>query len=246
MNAELYVKLNCINGEGPVWDQVRQRLSFIDVFGNCIYTCTEDGLRRVDVGENIGCAVPRELGGWAAGLLTGWYLVDAESGEKRLLCDPEPNPATRCNDGKADPFGNLWIGCMSRSLDSGYTSADYDGSAVVMHGIILASTHQERNEERFIRSKYILMAFSRSISSDSSPFTRSVGTMSIEAIENSSSSGSDEATAMKAAASRISSASLARQNARISSGEIMAPSSEAITEMISAAPGLSSSRLSPR
>ena len=119
MNAELYVKLNCINGEGPVWDRVRQRLSFIDVFGNCIYTCTEDGLQRVDVGENIGCAVPRELGGWAAGLLTGWYLVDGKSGEKRLLCDPEPNPATRCNDGKADPFGNLWIGCMSRSLDSG-------------------------------------------------------------------------------------------------------------------------------
>lgn len=114
MKAELYIQCRCINGEGPVWDAAHQCLRFIDVFGNCIHTWENGRLSTVDVGENIGCAVPRAGGGMVAGLLSGWYAVDLDSGEKKFLCNPEPNPATRCNDGKADPLGNLWIGNMSR------------------------------------------------------------------------------------------------------------------------------------
>lgn len=67
-----------------------------------------------------------------AGLLSGWYTVDLKTGEKQFLCDPEPNPRTRCNDGKADPFGNLWIGCMSRSLDSGAGEAQPEAGLYCM------------------------------------------------------------------------------------------------------------------
>lgn len=96
MKAELYIQCRCINGEGPVWDAQRQCLRFVDVFGNCIHTWDNGTLTTVDVGENIGCAVPRADGGMVAGLLSGWYAVDLDSGEKRFLCDPEPNPVTRC------------------------------------------------------------------------------------------------------------------------------------------------------
>lgn len=132
MKAELYIQCRCINGEGPVWDAQRQCLRFVDVFGNCIHTWDNGTLTTVDVGENIGCAVPRADGGMVAGLLSGWYAVDLDSGEKRFLCDPEPNPVTRCNDGKADPFGNLWIGNMSRSLDSGAGEAQPEAGLYCM------------------------------------------------------------------------------------------------------------------
>ena len=133
MKAELYIQCRCINGEGPVWDAQRQCLRFVDVFGNCIHTWDNGTLTTVDVGENIGCAVPRADGGMVAGLLSGWYAVDLDSGEKRFLCDPEPNPVTRCNDGKADPFGNLWIGNMSRSLDSGAGEAQPEAGLYCMN-----------------------------------------------------------------------------------------------------------------
>ena len=132
MKAELYIQCRCINGEGPVWDAAHQCLRFIDVFGNCIHTWENGRLSTVDVGENIGCAVPRAGGGMVAGLLSGWYAVDLDSGEKKFLCNPEPNPATRCNDGKADPLGNLWIGNMSRSLDSGAGEAQPESGLYCM------------------------------------------------------------------------------------------------------------------
>ena len=139
MKAELYIRCSCINGEGPVWDEARQCLHFVDVFGNCIHTWENGVLSAVEVGENIGCAVPRSGGGMVAGLLSGWYAVDPASGEKRFLCDPESNPRTRCNDGKADPFGNLWIGNMSRSLDSGAGEAPPGRSSPCSQGSILAT-----------------------------------------------------------------------------------------------------------
>ena len=132
MKAELYIRCSCVNGEGPVWDEARQCLHFVDVLGNRIHTWENGELTTVEVGENIGCAVPRSGGGMVAGLLSGWYTVDLKTGEKQFLCDPEPNPRTRCNDGKADPFGNLWIGCMSRSLDSGAGEAQPEAGLYCM------------------------------------------------------------------------------------------------------------------
>ena len=132
MKAELYIRCSCVNGEGPVWDEARQCLHFVDVLGNRIHTWENGELTTVEVGENIGCAVPRSGGGMVAGLLSGWYAVDLKTGEKQFLCDPEPNPRTRCNDGKADPFGNLWIGCMSRSLDSGAGEAQPEAGLYCM------------------------------------------------------------------------------------------------------------------
>ena len=124
MTVERYVKAECIIGEGPVWDDADGTLYFIDLLGNRIYSYN-NMLQSMDVGENIGCAVLRQNGGMIAGLLTGWYFVDFPVGGKEFVCDPEADdPNTRFNDGKVDPFGRLWSGTMSRSLDTGYGEAE--------------------------------------------------------------------------------------------------------------------------
>lgn len=109
MKAELYIRCSCVNGEGPVWDEARQCLHFVDVLGNRIHTWENGELTTVEVGENIGCAVPRSGGGMVAGLLSGWYAVDLKTGEKQFLCDPEPNPRTRGKRGNREDSRTLGL-----------------------------------------------------------------------------------------------------------------------------------------
>ena len=83
MKAELYIRCSCINGEGPVWDEARQCLHFVDVFGNCIHTWENGVLSAVEVGENIGCAVPRSGGGLIEPLE---QLRNGGGTSERLVC----------------------------------------------------------------------------------------------------------------------------------------------------------------
>ena len=47
MKAELYIRCSCVNGEGPVWDEARQCLHFVDVLGNRIHTWENTPCQRV-------------------------------------------------------------------------------------------------------------------------------------------------------------------------------------------------------
>ena len=117
---ELYIRSNCINAEGPVWDAASQTLYFIDVEAGKIFSYKDGQLVSQEVGEQIGCAVLREQGGMVAGLKSGLYTVDFPDGEKRLLTDPEADiPGNRFNDGKVDPAGRFFAGTMALSSEEG-------------------------------------------------------------------------------------------------------------------------------
>ncbi len=127
MVPELYIKTNCTIGEGPVWDEDAQTLYFIDILGQKIFSHDGKKLTEMSTGRNIGCAVLREKGGMAAGMIGGWYFVDFPDGEITFIGDPEAdNPESRFNDGKADPAGRFWTGTMSTKLDTGYGEAGPD------------------------------------------------------------------------------------------------------------------------
>ena len=118
MNREpqLYVKANCINAEGPVWDERTETLYFIDVEAGKIFSYREGKLASWDAGEQIGCAVLCETGGMIAALRSGLYAVDFPDGGKQFLGDPEADvPGNRFNDGKVDPAGRLLAGTMALS-----------------------------------------------------------------------------------------------------------------------------------
>jgi sugar lactone lactonase YvrE len=102
-------------GEGPVWDAGLGELVWVDI---------ERGLVRrwrpgeadvsLDVGQPVGCAVPRGGGGLALALRDGFALLPAAGGRPRLVAPVEQQRSdTRMNDGACDSRGRIWAGTMS-------------------------------------------------------------------------------------------------------------------------------------
>ncbi len=102
-------------GEGPVWDERRQCLWFVDIEGKCIH--------RYDpgAGSKVSVAVPVRVTAVAAArdqqLIAatehGFAWLDPETGALTPIHDPEAHlPDNRFNDGKLDPAGRFWAGTM--------------------------------------------------------------------------------------------------------------------------------------
>jgi len=70
VKPELYVDTKCVIGEGPVWDERTDTLYFVDLLDNKIYSYDGQTLKKMQMKENMGCAVLREKGGMVAGLLS--------------------------------------------------------------------------------------------------------------------------------------------------------------------------------
>ena len=120
MKPELFIKSECINAEGPVWDDETGTLYFIDVEAGRIFSYKDGKLLSWEAGEQIGCAVLKKGGGMIAALKSGLYEVDFPNKGKRFLCDPESDlPGNRFNDGKVDPAGRLLAGTMALSSKEG-------------------------------------------------------------------------------------------------------------------------------
>ena len=68
----------------------------------------------IDVGQPVGCAVPRAGGGLALALRDGFALLSADGGRPQLVAPVEQQRSdTRMNDGGCDSRGRFWAGTMS-------------------------------------------------------------------------------------------------------------------------------------
>jgi sugar lactone lactonase YvrE len=107
-------------GEGPVWDSVREELIWVDIDRGLVHrrSCGRADL-TVDVGQPVGCAVPRAGGGLALALRDGIGLMPPGAGEARLVAPVERERRhTRMNDGACDSRGRFWAGTMSLAGDT--------------------------------------------------------------------------------------------------------------------------------
>ena len=69
--------------------------------------------RSWDLPEQVGFVLPARSGGFVAGLQSGLYRFDPQTGEFHLIVEVEPDlPDNRLNDGTVDPSGRLWFGTM--------------------------------------------------------------------------------------------------------------------------------------
>ena len=119
---ELFIRSQCINAEGPVWDDLTQTFYFIDVEAGKIFSYKEGSLTVWEAGEKVGFAVLAEDGTVVAGLQSGICAVDFPDGGKRVLDDPESDiPGNRFNDGKVDPRGRIFGGTLSMTKPEGVT-----------------------------------------------------------------------------------------------------------------------------
>lgn len=102
-------------GEGPVWVERDQALWFVDIKRQKIHRFDPAGAtkRSWSAPEQVGFVLPAENGGFVAGLQSGLFKFDENSGKFEKIVEVEPDlPGNRLNDGATDPVGRLWFGTM--------------------------------------------------------------------------------------------------------------------------------------
>ena len=105
-------------GEGPVWDDRRQVLWWIDVKDPRLlrYDPASGANREFGMPERIGCVALREGGGMIGAFMSGFKWIDPDTDAITPIVDPEPDrPGNRFNDGKCDRRGRLFAGTMDNA-----------------------------------------------------------------------------------------------------------------------------------
>lgn len=121
IDLELVLDAKVLLGEGPSWNESTGQLYWVDIEGKAVhvYDPATGVDRRIDVGQMVGCVVPRKSGGVVVAMQHGFYGLDLETGGLTPILDPEPSlPENRFNDGKCDSRGRLWAGTTKISHDA--------------------------------------------------------------------------------------------------------------------------------
>jgi sugar lactone lactonase YvrE len=132
---ELVLDARAELGEGPVWDDRRQRLVFVDIMRGDVHTFdpATGADRVVNAGRPVGAVALTTRGDWVLASGRGFVRADPDTGHTTPLVDVEPAEAnTRMNDGAVDPAGRFWAGSSSLVGESGRASLyrlDPDGTA---------------------------------------------------------------------------------------------------------------------
>lgn len=119
---EIVVQHTCLLGEGPVWDAARKLICWVDILNGAIheYSPQQKTHRTIETHQMIGSMAVCTNGNFIAALQNGFAFIDRESGEIKMIADPENYLLNnRFNDGKCDPAGRFWAGTMSLSEEPG-------------------------------------------------------------------------------------------------------------------------------
>jgi sugar lactone lactonase YvrE len=118
MQADVVLPHRCLLGEGPIWDDKRKAILWIDILCGEIheYSPQSRSHKIIAVDQMIGAVVVCQDGNLLAALKNGFGFVNRENGEVNMIANPESKiPGNRFNDGKCDPDGRFWAGTMSHT-----------------------------------------------------------------------------------------------------------------------------------
>ena len=116
ISVDICVDKQALVGEGPIWDEKKQVLYWIDILSSKLYRYNpaKGKNKSYDVGQHVGTVVLRESGGFMLALRNGFAAFDAKKGKLEIINDPESHlTGNRFNDGKCDPAGRFWAGTMA-------------------------------------------------------------------------------------------------------------------------------------
>lgn len=114
--ATVLHRSNTILGEGPFWDSRKKTIMYVDIEGEkiCGFRTETEAYGEMKVNSRIGMMIPAGRNKMVVGLQNSIEILDTTSGEREFLTAIEPfKPGNRCNDGKCDAAGRLWIGTMN-------------------------------------------------------------------------------------------------------------------------------------
>ena len=107
-----------ILGEAPYWMADEAALYWVDIDGKAIlrYDATTKAREIFPQDHEVGCIIPRQSGGFIAGIDDGLAYFSADLSLIDILAAPEENiPRTRFNDGQCDRRGRFWVASADRS-----------------------------------------------------------------------------------------------------------------------------------
>ncbi len=123
-------------GEGPLWDQERQLLYWVDIYNHRVHqfnptTGTDQGF---DVGEVVGAIAHTRDQRLLLAQRHRLALLDLTDGRVTPVLHLETDkPDNRFNDGKCDPQGRFWFGSMSATpQQANLYRYDPDGSLTIL------------------------------------------------------------------------------------------------------------------
>ncbi|HSB92996.1 MAG TPA: SMP-30/gluconolactonase/LRE family protein [Flavitalea sp.] len=118
---ELVCDTISVLGEGPVWDDELNSITWIDILNGRIHQrIGQAPTTTMEVGRMIGAAAPISGNRWIAALQDGFAFVDLNTRSVTPIHDPEAHlPENRFNDGKCDEAGRFWAGTMAIQEDPG-------------------------------------------------------------------------------------------------------------------------------
>lgn len=119
MNAlqlNIVLDYKCLLGEGPVWDDKRKSILWVDILKGEIHEfSTKENLHKVlPVHQLIGSLALCPDGNFVAAVKSGFVFIDRINGEIKGIANPEAHrDDNRFNEGKCDPAGRFLAGTMS-------------------------------------------------------------------------------------------------------------------------------------
>lgn len=118
MSAKIFDDIACSLGEGPLWHPALGQLFWFDINKMRLYARADETTNRWQFDEPVSAA------GWVShselliASASALSRFDLTTGTCEQVTPLEAdNPVTRSNDGRADPWGGLWIGTMGRKLE---------------------------------------------------------------------------------------------------------------------------------
>lgn len=142
--AELWIRDNCLVGEGPVVDGLHDALYWVDIPAGRLRTssiASRDARTVAEIGCDLGAGSPRSDGrGFAVAYADGFgFLLSLDEPAPARVEATAPflsDPGLRMNDAKCDAAGRMWGGSTARGFDRGrgglhsWTGADQVSTAL--------------------------------------------------------------------------------------------------------------------
>lgn len=110
----------CALGEGPLWHPGRQQLFWFDILGRRLLSQDAGGQREWTFDRHASAAAWIDDDTLLVATETDLVRLSlSDGGQERIVALEEDNPATRSNDGRADPWGGFWISTMGKGAEDG-------------------------------------------------------------------------------------------------------------------------------
>jgi sugar lactone lactonase YvrE len=108
-------------GEGPVWDELRAQLIWVDIVGRAVhfYDPQSGRDRATQLEQMPGVAIPRRSGGLVLALGHGFAFLDPDGHVDPIEEIPQGPVTARMNDGNCDAMGRFWAGTMGLAEEPG-------------------------------------------------------------------------------------------------------------------------------